>query len=395
MTGIIRTYQKCPKCGKKFSSSKGGFPIICQPCMTQPTKYFISYFWNKQREKAYYDRSGRTLNDWGHASATLGELRTRMADHKSGKGFFTPDDYKKQSSASFKASWDIFQKKYSGATKDKIDAIYRNHFVGLNDLNMRDILPWHIHNLWQDLQDKKLSPRYLNDILGWLKSFFVFGVKLDIVEERLLKKFPDFLTMPEPEVDEWFTEAEQLAVLDAIPEHDRPIFDFLFLTGCRVNEACALRRSDINVKNDVVIIQNTIKRDGSIGIVKNKKKRRIKYSAIKSCFPQTEVVSLTGFVFLNKWKRRYSDDYLRDTLNKACDKAEVKRIKLKNATRHSFGMGLLNKGYDIWQVSKIMNHSDLKITEHYAKMLDKEVQGAYGRSEPKVSQVQIIDDLSN
>ena len=198
---------------------------------------------------------------------------------------------------------------------------------------------------------KKLSPSYLNDILSWLKSFSVFGVKLDIVEERLLKKFPDFLTTPEPE-----------------------------------NETCTLKRSEINLKNTVVIIQNTIKRDGSIGIVKNKKKRRIKYSAIKSCFPQTDVVSLNGFVFRNKWGRRYSDDYLRETLKKTCEKVEVKTIKLKNATRHSFGMGLLNKGYDIWQGCKIMNHLDLKITEHYAKMLDKEVQGAYGRSEPKVNQ---------
>jgi hypothetical protein len=210
MTGIIRTYQKCPKCGGKFPSSKGGFPIICKPCMTQPTKYFISYFWNQKREKAYYDRSGRTLNDWGHASATLGELRTRIADHKSSKGFFTPGDYKNQTSETFVASWKIFEKQYSGATKEKIDSINRNHFSVLHDLHMRDISPWHIHNFWQDLQDKKLSPRYLNDILGWLKSFFVFGVKLDIVEERLLKKFPDFLRTPEPEVDEWFTEADQV-----------------------------------------------------------------------------------------------------------------------------------------------------------------------------------------
>ena len=100
--------------------------------------------------------------------------------------------------------------------------------------------------------------------------------------------------------------------------------------------------------------------------------------AVEQCF-STVVVNLSGYVFINKWSRRYSDDYLRETFYKACDSIGVKRIKLKNATRHSFGMGLLRKGYDIWQVSKIMGHSDIKITEHYAKMVDSDIGGAYGR----------------
>jgi site-specific recombinase XerD len=131
----------------------------------------------------------------------------------------------------------------------------------------------------------------------------------------------------------------------------------------------------------VVVISKTVKRDGSIGIVKNKKPRRIPLHAVSECLI-SDVISLE-FVFLNRWGRRYSDDYLRDTFYKACDKAGIKRIKLKNATRHSFGMGLVNKGYDAWQVSKAMGHSDLKITEHYIKMQDKEIAGMYGRRKTK------------
>jgi integrase len=40
-------------------------------------------------------------------------------------------------------------------------------------------------------------------------------------------------------------------------------------------------------------------------------------------------------------------------------------------------MELVRRGYDAWQISKIMNHSDVKITEHYIKMLDKDIAGAY------------------
>jgi integrase len=374
MSGTIRTYQKCPRCGASFPSSKGGFPIICNPCQTQPTKYFINIWWQGKAEFLYHDRDGRTMHDWGHAVAILGEIRAKMASHKKGKGFFDPSAYKKQSSTSFQAFWERFVDGYSGSTRDKIKAIGCHHLTYFSDMQMRDIVPWHIDEWWRELRKKGLSNTYCNDIQTWLRSFFNNALRLDVIEKMPI--FPDFLDIKSPEVDEWLTESEQLAVLGAIPEYDRPIFDFMFLTGVRVGEACGLQRSDI--KNGIVTIRHTVKRDGSIGIVKNKKPRRIPLRAVEQCF-STVVVNLSGYVFINKWSRRYSDDYLRETFYKACDSAGVKRIKLKNATRHSFGMGLLRKGYDIWQVSKIMGHSDIKITEHYAKMVDSDIGGAYGR----------------
>ena len=65
---------------------------------------------------------------------------------------------------------------------------------------------------------------------------------------------------------------------------------------------------------------------------------------------------------------------------RACVKAEVKPIQPKNATRHSFEMGLLGKGFGIWQVSKAMNHASISMTEKYVKMLAGEIDGIYGRA---------------
>ena len=48
--------------------------------------------------------------------------------------------------------------------------------------------------------------------------------------------------------------------------------------------------------------------------------------------------------------------------------------------RHSFGMNLLRKGYDIWQTSKALNHSSIKMTEYYAKMLASQMEKMYGRT---------------
>lgn len=380
MAGIIKTYQRCPKCGSRFIGSKGGFPIICRDCMTQPTKFFIVIKWKGKSEKIYHDRSGRTFHDWGHVSATLGEIRSRMADHKAGKGFFDPSVYKKQSGTAFKSCWEKFTVRYTGATHDKIDAIGRLHLSYFTDFQMRDIAAWHIDDWWEETKKKNLSTRYLNDILTWLKTFFKHALKLEIIEK--VPAFPDFFSIPSPNVEQWLSEDQQLAILDSIPEHDRPIFDFLFLTGCRVNEATALKRADVDLNAGFITIRHTVKRDGSIGVVKNKKPRHIQISSLlKNCLKVKIVDLKEGWQFVNNWGRRYSDDYLRDTFNRACVKIGVKPIPLKNATRHSFGMRLVGLGLDAWRISKIMNHSDLKITEHYIKMIEGEADEIYGRGE--------------
>jgi integrase len=372
MAGIIKTYQKCPKCGGKYPSSKGDFPIVCFTCKTQPTKFFIAIYWKGKDYNIYRSRTGKTIHYFNDARTVLGGIRAEIKT-------FDPEMYRKQSSTTFKAFWQRFLRKYKGkvGTYAKLEAIGRLHFRPFHDSQMRDIKAWNIDEWWDLLKEKGLSAKYLNDCRQWLLKFFRKAYDQTIIER--VPPFPDPEDEPETDVEDYLTEEEQLTVLDTLPGYDRPIYDFLFLTGVRVNEAAGLQRRDTTWDRQVTVIRHTIKRDGSLGSTKNKKKRVIPHvPEIVGCLKD----GLSGFhqyAFVNKWGRRYSDDYLRDTFRKACETAGVKPIPLKNATRHSFGMGLLRKGFDIWQVSKTMGHSDIKMTENYAKMLVKEMEEMYGR----------------
>jgi len=373
MAGVIKTYQKCPKCGERFPSSKGDFPIVCLPCKTQPTKFFIAIYWKGKDYNIYRTREGKTIHYYNDALTVLGGIRAEIKT-------FDPEMYRKQSSTTFEAFWQRFLRKYEGrvGTYAKLETIGRLYFGPFYGYQMRGIKAWNIDEWWNELRAKGLSGHYRNDILGWLKRFFSEAEKLDVIEKGI-KKWPDPADMPEPEVEEWLTEEEQLAVLNALPGYDRPIYDFLFLTGVRVGEAIGLQRKDTNWDRQVTIVRYTIKRDKSLGPTKNKKKRVIPHvPEIVGCL-KNELSGLHQYAFVNKWGRRYSGDYLRDMFRKACETVGVKPIPLKNATRHSFGMGLLRKGFDIWQVSKTMGHSDIKMTENYAKMLTEEMSQLYGR----------------
>jgi len=53
--------------------------------------------------------------------------------------------------------------------------------------------------------------------------------------------------------------------------------------------------------------------------------------------------------------------------------AELKKTLTSHVARHTFATYLLNKDIPIETVSKALGHSNIKMTEHYAKMLGKKV----------------------
>jgi len=382
MSGVIATYQKCPKCGSKFPRSKG-MPIYCKNgCMTQPTKYFIRIHWKGIDETIYRDKKGTPIHDFGKALAVIGEIRSAM-DART----FRPEEYRKQSKTSFRPFWNQFCNKYTGATKTKISGIGAHHLTYFNGFQMRDIKPFHIDEWWQELRDKGLSPRYKNDILTWLKSFFKWALQYEVITKEMY--FPASDEVAEPEVDEWLTESEQVAVFQHIPDHDKPIFEFLFATGVRVNEACGLHRSDIDWNREVIIVQRTVKRDKSVGPTKNKKKRRISITpGLRKCLVQSTVMSME-YQFINKWGRRYHAEYLRDTFKQACLDAGIKTIKLKNATRHSAGMRLTAQGHSISTVKDFFGHSSERMTAHYAKILDEQKKDMFEWGNPVPTKIRL------
>ena len=384
MAGAIVTPQKCPSCGSRFPTSDGGFPIICSSCKTQPTKFIIKLYWQKQRFSISRDREGKTLHSWNHVSNLLGNIRSEIQAK-----IFDPEIYKQQSSTSFMSFWSRFHTKYKRnmSTYAKLKTIGNHHLTDLMPLQMRDIRAFHIDNWWEDLKDKGLSPHYMNDIHQWLKRFMGEAYELDIIEK--VPRFPATLDKPEQDI-EWLAEDEQLRVFEELPKYDRPIFDFMFLTGVRVSEAIATHRSDIDFKRGRTVIQHTVKRDRhTIGYTKNKKPRIIPHvEEVMECLETALKFSgLNKLLFTNKWGRIYTQDYLRSTFKKACIKSGVKPIHLKNATRHSFGMQMVNSGVDIWTTSKAMGHSDIKMTENYANILAEGLKSAYRKRSRNVADI--------
>jgi len=153
---------------------------------------------------------------------------------------------------------------------------------------------------------------------------------------------------------------------------DKPIFTFLFYSGCRPCEARSLRVKDVDLQNEVIIIRTHFS-DNTVVINRKGKKappvvipihddlKPILAERIKSQF-------LEAFVFTNP---RTGRPYYRKTLNQIWEKIRNKlnldkSIRLYDATRHSFASNLVNKNVSIANISKLLGHTNIKMTERYA-----------------------------
>lgn len=182
-----------------------------------------------------------------------------------------------------------------------------------------------------------------------------------------MPKFPDFKgkeAVVPPRID-WISDAGQWRVINHISQEDRYIFIFMKLTGCRPSEARAIRWIDI--KPDHIIFEKTFGRGNELKEVKQKKIRTFPMiEALKGLFEQVPRKDLT-FVFINPRTGKHYNRHINKIWYKACEKAEAKKVKLYNSTRHSFGCQMLNAGLDKAIVQRLLGHTDSKMTDRYAE----------------------------
>jgi len=101
------------------------------------------------------------------------------------------------------------------------------------------------------IQEETISLSSVKKIFVELKAFLNWCLKREILEK--LPAFPE-VKAPEP-VIKWLSREDQLRILSHIPEEHRPIFEFLFATGCRIGEARALMWDCVYLKEEYLVIR--------------------------------------------------------------------------------------------------------------------------------------------
>jgi len=380
MVGAIRTKEKCPKCGGKFT----GRPLRCPSCLTTPKKYFVDFSWPGQgRIKLYTDQHGYPLDSWERANRLLTAIRYEID-----QGKFDPKEYIKKEQKAF-AFKNYAQQWLERREKDyQHQLISKKHLRTLKEFVRNYFIPFFGKKSIRDLRDGDIE-----DFLAWLPSnlstktiYNIMGGLRKLLRDAYRRK--DILVLPNfPKIEiaeqptNWITEEEQEKILAHVKEPVyRAFYLFLIKQGCRPNEARALKWNDVNLKKNAVVIRAAFDMNEYRPFTKEKDVRVLPlHPRVKEALSRLPR-SLTGFVFVNRQGRPLSACRVYDHWRRAAEAAGIK-ITCYEGTRHSLASQAVNRGIPMRVIRDFLGHKSEKTTCRYAKVMVRSLSKIWGQGE--------------
>ena len=208
---------------------------------------------------------------------------------------------------------------------------------------------------------------------------------------------------------DWLEEWQQEKILGAVPAQHKPIIRFLIQYGCRVSEACNLKRVDIDWGKRVLVFRDRKNmKDNELPIMPEIEKDLVGGGAMlvgRRDLPQlaigghaTRVVNgengattqpcLAGsnpahplnlfYIFSTPSGKRYQRQHVGQVWDKACKAAGVRHISLKNGTRHSKASQLINRDVSTAIIARVLGNSERVVEANYANLTVKKVANILG-----------------
>ena len=174
---------------------------------------------------------------------------------------------------------------------------------------------------------------------------------------------------------------------DAHGRRDRALLEVLYACGLRVSEAAHLRYADIDVKNEMVRVQNG----------KGGKERWVPIApnalaALKAYAPDLARLNTLGrkippktktaFLFGTNGKPLGRGRIWRMVKTQA-QKAGIMPLPSPHVLRHSFATHLLNNGADVRVIGEMLGHAQIATTQIYTHVAQDRLREAYRAAFPR------------
>ena len=265
-----------------------------------------------------------------------------------------------------------------------------------------------IRYFYQSLIDNGLSVNTLESVHGVIYSSFKVAVRDDIVRknpaEGILAEIKSVNKRNPPK--HALSYAEQTEFLNTLkdPKYDRwrPLFYFMFGTGCRIGEVIGIRWEDIDFDRNEISINHDItyypreelgfkcafevgppKTDAGNRLVPLLEKVKTELEEERSNqekygYCNTDVVDgMSGFIFCNRYGKLLKPNNINEVIDRIVSDhnaaEEVRAAKEDrepvmiphfscHITRHTFCTRLCENGTNIKLIQQIMGHSDIRTT---------------------------------
>jgi integrase len=209
-----------------------------------------------------------------------------------------------------------------------------------------------------------------------IKRMFNLAVKWGLLEKSPAANIDKFKEKPHRE--RYLTKEELPRFLRAVEGLEdtlsKAAIRLLLFTGGRRGEILSLQWHQVKLSEQRLFLPNT-KNGKSRSIILNSRAMTILRTLWKDkdFEPKTEDSDYL-FPSRNGSKRPHMLD-LRISFGKVLEEADIENLRVHDL-RHSFATLALQGGASIYDVSKLLGHSDISMTQRYAHMVDDSLQKA-------------------
>ncbi|NFM56675.1 integrase [Clostridium botulinum] len=217
-------------------------------------------------------------------------------------------------------------------------------------------------------KDKK--PSTTNTKISMLKSFFTWLVNEEYITKNPMSKIKQTKVNKKLR---GFLNQEELEILreNCITLREKALFEFLFSTGCRLDEIYKTNINNINWN------------ERSLHVIGKGTKERIVYFTVKSkIYLQNYLKSRKDnisalFVTSKKPYHRLGKRSIEREVNKISNRAGFTKSVFPHLLRHSMATAAINNGISITTVQKLLGHESPETTLIYADLNQETVKNEY------------------
>ncbi len=279
-----------------------------------------------------------------------------------------------------------YEREYSPATLNayKKDLKHFSDFLikkGLKDFSL--VKHTDIRQYLGELQGK-LSRASVNRRLSSLRSFFAYMLKAGLIDSDPSDKvYSPAAPVRAPEV---LSVDEVTAIINAavsnkkLTVRNRALIEFMYSTGCRVEESAVLNIKDLDLLGGTVLLK------GKGG------KERIApmgHPAIESMYRYLALREQSGWgesskaVFITYRGNRLNQRSIRRIVKKQAVLSGITKNIGPHTLRHSFATHMLENGCNLRTVQELLGHARLQTTQRYTHLSRKKLKEVYLLSHPR------------
>lgn len=234
---------------------------------------------------------------------------------------------------------------------------------------LKDVTVYHIRQFLMSEKERGIAPGTIDGKRSIYSSFYGW-----LHSEGLIRKNPTANLAPikQPkEIKHPFTAVEIKQLRDnATNPRDAALMEFLLATGCRVSEVCSVNRTDIDFRQQKLIVNG-----------KGSKQRTVYLDDVTCMVLQNYLRTRKDFspaLFIGKGSERLTPGAIRRTLNTVAERAGVTNVH-PHRFRRTLATNLIDHGMSIQEVAAILGHDKLDTTMTYVFINQRNVEAAYRR----------------